>query len=130
MRVVFAVARARSAEVFDPPDCATLWSLPPALEDQFDAQWARWLAARDEWAEFFDLLQPAPEDLLATLAQAGLLQPAHAEAVAKLRRSAEGRAVPLPGTPDLNDDTLTLLAAGFARGEAGKPAIPYARLES
>jgi hypothetical protein len=26
---------------------------------------------------------------------------------------------------DLNDAALTLLAAGFAKGEPGKPAVPY-----
>ena len=40
-RLVFEVARARCAEVFDPPGCITLWNLPPAIEDQFDARWAR-----------------------------------------------------------------------------------------
>ncbi|MFY9974796.1 MAG: BrxE family protein, partial [Chromatiaceae bacterium] len=53
----------------------------------------------------------------------------HVEAVGKLRRSAEGRSVPLPGTHQPNDEIITLLAAGFARGEKGSPAIPYARLE-
>jgi hypothetical protein len=51
------------------------------------------------------------------------------EAVGKLRRSAEGRSVPLAGTHRPDDDIITLLAAGFARGEPGSPAIPYARLE-
>jgi len=46
-----------------------------------------------------------------------------------MRRSAEGRAVPLSGTHRVDDDTITLLAAGFSRGEASKPAIPYARVE-
>ena len=58
-----------------------------------------------------------------------LVSQAQLDAVSKLRRSAEGRAVPLPGTHKPNDDVLTLLAAGFARGEPGNPAIPYARLE-
>lgn len=128
-RVVFSVARARSAEVFDPPGCMTLWNLPAEIEDQFDAQWATWLEARDEWADVFERLEPAPADLLAALKGFGLLEPRHEEAVSKLRRSAEGKAVPLSGVPTLSDDTLTLLAAGFARGEPGKPAIPYARLD-
>ena len=49
--------------------------------------------------------------------------------VRKLRRSAEGRAVPVPGLHSPSDEIITLLAAGFARGEHGAPAVPYARLE-
>ena len=46
-----------------------------------------------------------------------------------LRRSAELRSVPLPGFLSVDDDTVTLLAAGFARGEPGKLAVPYARVD-
>ena len=53
-RVVFSVATARSREVFDPPQCMTLWSLPAALEDQFDARWHHWLDERDAWRPFFE----------------------------------------------------------------------------
>ena len=49
-------------------------------------------------------------------------------AVSKLRRSSEGRAVPLPGTCEVGDAVMAVLAAGFSRGEVGKPTIPYARL--
>jgi hypothetical protein len=35
----------------------------------------------------------------------------------------------LSGTDRPSDEVITLLAAGFARGERGNPAIPYARLE-
>jgi hypothetical protein len=37
-RSVFAVAAHRCQEVFDPPDCVTLWRLAEATEDGFDAQ--------------------------------------------------------------------------------------------
>jgi hypothetical protein len=37
-RVAFAVAAHRSAEVFSPPDHATLWSLPAVVEDAFNRQ--------------------------------------------------------------------------------------------
>jgi hypothetical protein len=45
-----------------------------------------------------------------------------------MRRSAEGRAVQLSGEHHLDDALITLLAAGFAKGEQGAPAIPYAKL--
>ena len=50
--------------------------------------------------------------------------------VAMMRRSAEGRAVPLPGFHSLTDSLIVQLAAGFSRGEPGKLAVPYARLDS
>ncbi len=63
------------------------------------------------------------------LADLGLVNQSHLDAVSKLRRSAEGRSVPLSGTFQPSDDIITLLAAGFARSDPGYPAIPYARLE-
>jgi hypothetical protein len=130
-RVVFSVAAARSKEVFDPPKSMTLWDLPATLEDEFDARWHHWLGERDAWHPFFEKLQSLPSrDLLETLQVFELVTPTQAAAVHKLKRSAEGRAVPLGGTFSPHGNILTLLAAGFTKGEAGKPAIPYARLDS
>ena len=53
-RAVFAVARARCHELFGPPGCMTLWSLPAEIEEQFDAHWASWIDDVDRWAPFFD----------------------------------------------------------------------------
>jgi hypothetical protein len=128
-RLVFAIARARCAEVFEPPGCFTLWNLPPVIEDQFDACWACWLADREAWSAFFAFLEPAPSNLLDTLKKHGLARDDDLDAVSKLRRSAEGRAVPLPGVHTVSDALITQLAAGFSRGEPGKLAVPYARME-
>lgn len=128
-RIVFAVARARCAEVFEPPGGATLWSLPPAIEDQFESRWANWLEQRSDWNAVFSALAPTPTDLVTLLKGLGLLDSPVEGELAKLKRAAEGRSVPLPGTIALTNDTLTLLAAAFSRGEVGKPAIPFARLE-
>ena len=122
--------RARSAERFPPvPGCFTLWALPADIEDEFDAQWAEWLDEGASWREFFEGLQQQDGDLLAALRAHGLLDTDHEEQVAQMRRSGEGRTVPVSGIRNIDDDTVTLLAAGFSRGEAGKPAIPYARVE-
>ena len=128
-RVVFAVARARCNEVFNPPACATLWSLPPAIEDQFDARWSGWLERQADWSGFFDAIQQPDQDLLTALRRLELLDEAGAGEAQKLKRSAEGKAVPIPGTPSANDAALTLLAAGFSRGEPARLAVPYLRLE-
>ena len=130
-RVVFTVATARSKEVFDPPHSMTLWNLPAEVEDQFEARWSSWLADRDAWRPFFESIQTLPGgDLLDALTTLELVDHSAAGAVSKMRRSAEGRAVPIAGAHSPNDEVLTLLAAGFDRGERGQPAIPYARLDS
>lgn len=129
-RVVFAVARSRCNELFSPPGCMTLWNLPADLEDQFEEHWQSWLDQGDQWTPFFEkLVTLTGDDLLGALSSFNLISQVQLEAVSRLRRSAENRAVPLPGIHAANDDTITLLAAGFARGEPGSPAIPYARLE-
>ncbi len=129
-RVAFAVARSRCAELFEPPGCMTLWSLPADIEDQFEERWQDWLDEGDQWAHVFEQLSAIePRDLLQMLDAFDLTNSNDVEAVGKLRRSAEGRSVLLAGTHRPDDDIITLLAAGFARGEPGSPAIPYARLE-
>ena len=129
-RLVFEVARARSAERFPAvPGCITLWNLPANVEDEFDAQWAEWLDDGASWGEFFDGLQQQDGGLLAALRANDLLGSGHDDQVSRMRRSAEGRSVPISGIRHVDDDTITLLAAGFSRGETTKPAIPYARVE-
>jgi hypothetical protein len=128
-RVVFAVARARCAEVFDPPGCVTLWSLPATIEDQLDARWAKWLEEGKEWEELFAAIEAAPSDLLETMKELEMVREDDVETVSVLKRSAEGRAVPIPGVHAVDDQLVTLLAAAFSRGEPGKLAVPYARLE-
>jgi hypothetical protein len=49
------------------------------------------------------------------------------DSYSKLRRSSEGRAVPLPGFYSETDADVALLALGFARGEPTALAVPYAR---
>lgn len=129
-KVVFAVAAARSKEVFDPPQSMTLWKLPAAVEDQFDARWHHWLSERDHWASFFEGVQELrSSDLGSALRDLDIVDDATVESVQQLRRSAQGRAVPLPGVHAPSDEVLTLLAAAFGKGELGNPAIPYARLD-
>jgi len=129
-RLAFEMARVRSTARFPAvPGCITLWSLPAGVEDEFDAKWTEWVEDGERWAEFFDGLQAQDRDLLAALRAQNLISVAHDDQVSRLRRSAEGRSVPLTGTHHLDDETITLLAAGFSRGEASKPAIPYARVE-
>jgi len=129
-RLVFEVARSRSAERFPAvPGCITLWSLPANIEDEFGAQWAEWLDDGANWNEFFDCLQQQDGDLLSALRAHDLLNVDDEDQVSRMRRSAEGRSVPISGIRHIDDETITLLAAGFSRGESNKPAIPYAQVE-
>jgi hypothetical protein len=128
-RVVFAVARSRCQELFDAPGSVTLWKLPADVEDQFDEHWQSWLAAPEVWTSFFDDLAAYDQsDLLSALGERDLISTDQADAIQAMRRSAEGRAVQLSAERHLDNDLIALLAAGFAKGEQGAPAIPYARL--
>ena len=127
-RSVFAVAAHRCAEVFEPPGCVTLWRLPEATEEEFDARWEHWLDNASVWSPFFEKVQSLQgNDLTSILRGFELVGDTDLEAYGKLRRSAEGRAVPLVGVFSGADADVALLALGFARGEPGALAVPYAR---
>lgn len=127
-RSVFAVAAHRCAEVFEPPGCVTLWRLPEAIEEEFDTRWEHWLDHAAEWQPFFQKLEGLQgSDLVAALRGFEAITDADSEGLSRLRRSAEGRAVPLPGVFSATDADVTLLALGFARADVGALAVPYAR---
>lgn len=128
-RIVFEVAKSRCHELFDPPGCMTLWNLPAQLEDQLQEHWQAWLDQRDRWAPVFERVErQSDNDLLASLDELELLSPRQREAICQLKRSQDDRAVLLSGSHVPSDEIVTLLAAGFSRGEPGAPAIPYTRL--
>lgn len=127
-RSVFAVAAHRCHEIFDAPDCVTLWRLPEAIEDGFDAQWERWLDHAEEWRSTFQELEALEgKDLLVALRAFVAITDRDLDAFSKLRRTAEGRAVPIPGSFSGTDHEVALLALGFARGEVSGLAVPYGR---
>lgn len=127
-RSVFAVAAHRCAEVFNPPGCVTLWCLPEAVEEEFKTRWEHWLDYATEWQSFFQKIESIDgSDLIMTLRTFDLVTDRDVEAFSRLRRSAEGRAVPLPQMFSGEDREVTLLALGFARGEVGALAVPYAK---
>jgi len=127
-RSVFAVAAHRCAEVFDPPGSVTLWRLPSDIEQAFDARWEHWLDAANEWAPFFGRVAALESsDLVAALEELDLVDDSDLAALAGLKTSAEGRAVPIPEPFIGTAADVTLLALGFARGRVGALAVPYAR---
>jgi hypothetical protein len=127
-RSVFAVAAHRCSEVFEPPGCVTLWRLPESVEEAFDTQWEHWLEHAGEWTPFFEKVESlSGTDLVEVLRAFELVEARDVEAYGRLKRSAEGRAVPLPGIFSGTDADVALLALGFARGEPSALAVPYAR---
>lgn len=124
--IAFSVAAHRCREVYDAPAALTLWNLPAETEDRFREKWHDWMEETDAWADFFKGLEAiAGKPLLDCLAERDLISGDRMETAAKLRRADEGRSVPLPVGTALDDAALTLLAAGFSKGEPGKPAVPY-----
>lgn len=129
-RSVFAVAAHRCEEIFNPPGCVTLWRLSDPIEEEFEARWEHWLEDTSGWSPFFQRLEDLGgngSDLASILRSFELVTDHDLEQYARLRRSAEGRAVALPRVFAARDEEVRLLALGFARGEPGALAVPYAR---
>jgi hypothetical protein len=127
-RSVFSVAAHRCREVFNPPESVTLWQLPNAVEEDFESHWERWLDQAAEWTPFFQKLERLQEtDLKRALQSFGLIAGDTSQLFSRLRLSAERRAVPLPGSFTCTNQDVVMLALGFALGEPGALAVPYAK---
>ena len=124
-RSVFAVAAHRSRDVYDAPGTVTLWKLPADMEDEFGLRWEEWLDDAASWAAFFVQLESCSSAVESELMRLGLVTLQDIERVRKLRRSAEQRAVAVPGEFTRTIDDLTILALAFSRGEPGALAVPY-----
>lgn len=126
-RSVFAVAAHRCREVYDPPESVTLWDLPAEMEDEFELQWEQWLDDAPVWASFFHHLETCSTDLESELIRLQLVDAGDVERVRSLRRAAEQRAVPVPGSFSGSAEDIATLALAFTRGEVGNLAVPYQR---
>ena len=127
-RSVFAVAAHRCTQLFDPPRSVTLWRLPEPIEEEFEVRWEHWLDHAAEWEPFFNRLALIDgKDLVASLREFAALDRSELDRSGRLRRTAEGRAVPLPKPFRGTNDDIALLALGFSQGEPGAPAVPYAQ---
>ena len=124
-RSVFAVAAHRCREVYDPPGTVSLWNLPAEVEDDFDLRWEYWLDDARAWAGFFNQLESCSPSLEAELLRFQLVTDSDLERGRKLRRSAEQRAIAVPGVFSGSNEDVTTLALAFARGETGALAVPY-----
>jgi hypothetical protein len=108
----------------------TLWNLPGTVEEEFDRSWEAWIDQPRAWVEFCTRVQAASAcDLLALMQELDIVTQSELEKTKALKRSADGRAVPLPGLHRPNDEVFALLAMGFFRGEPGRLVVPYARID-
>ena len=124
-RSVFAVATHRCSEVYDRKESVTLWSLPVDIEDVFEMHWQQWLDAPDEWRSFFEMLDTSTSDVVAELQRFSLITDDQLERASRLRRSAEQRAVQVPGHFEGSVDDITMLALAFSRGGQRSLAVPF-----
>lgn len=124
-RSVFAVATHRVTEVYERKDAVTLWRLPADVEDAFDTHWAQWIEQAQKWSEFFETLHDCSNDLVAELRRFDLVTDDQVDRISGLRRSAEQRAVQVPGDFAGSADDLTMLALAFSRGERQNLAVPF-----
>lgn len=125
-RVVFTIARERCREVYSRAGALTLWDLPGEVEEAFEDSWSGWLQAAAEWGDFFTQLAAVSKpDLLEALEQFGLLDEGSKSQVAGLKRTAEKRAVAIEADGGVSDSLVSLLAAGFSRGDVSELAVPF-----
>jgi hypothetical protein len=124
-RSVFAVAIQRCAELYERKGSITLWALPPDLEDAFEMHWEQWLEAAEDWRPFFESLEECTTDLVAELRRFHLVTDDQVVRASRLRRTAEQRAVQVPGDFGGSDDELTMLALAFSHGDRGSPVVPF-----
>jgi hypothetical protein len=86
----------------------------------------RWIDNAADWSAFFEAVAGLTgTDVIASLRALALVNDADVERFGKLRRSANG--VALPGLYATTDADVALLALGFGRGQPGDLAVPYAR---
>ena len=128
-RAVFEGARARSRDLFDLAGTSTLWKLPAELEGALDEHWPAWLDHAPEWEPFFEQVAgiKGQTDALTALRALGLVPERTLASFKMLKRELDGRSVALPKCEGLNDDVISLLAAGFGRGEQAALALPYVK---
>lgn len=124
---VFAVATHRSTQVFNPPNCSTLWHLTDAIEDEFDAKWESWLDDAVNWRPFFEQVASVGSGSVpSVLTSLGLVSDAEVgESEGLLRRSTANSAVLLPNVFARTRHCVSLLALGHGLSDTGDLRVPY-----
>jgi hypothetical protein len=127
-RTVITVAAARSAQIFDPPGCVTLWKLGEMIEDRIDVLWEAWLDAAGAWSPFFERVAAiAAVDVAQTLRDLDLVDDREMQTYRALKKSLDGRSLELPARFDGGRSAVALLALAHGTGSPGNLVVPYAR---
>ena len=129
-RAAFAVASARSEEVFNPPDSYTLWRLPVEIEDQLEDAWAGWLESPDEWKDLLERIDAAGgNDFVSMLTSLELVSEQSSNRAKGLRRADDLKSVPLKLEGETVIEAIELLAVAHGSSESRKLAVPFIREE-
>jgi hypothetical protein len=129
-RAAFAVASARSEEVFNPPDSYTLWRLPVEIEDQLEDAWAGWLESPDEWKDLLERIDAAgSNDLVSVLTSLELVSEQTVNRAKGRRRADDLKSVPLKMDGETVIEAIELLAVAHGSSAPGKLAVPFIREE-
>jgi hypothetical protein len=100
------------------------------MEEGFESHWERCLDEAHAWEPFFQSIETLDHnELKATLVSFQLVTDTDLSLFGGMRRSAEGRAVPLLSPFTGTDQDIALLALAFSRSEQSALAVPYARLQ-
>ncbi|MET4483571.1 BrxE family protein [Bradyrhizobium sp. F1.13.3] len=127
-RSVFAVAAARCAQIFDPPDSVTLWRLTDPIEERLETVWEGWLDDAKSWRPFFEKIAAIKAaDLSACLIDLNLVTAEEVAATSSLKKSSDGRSMQMPGLFDGSRKSVVMLALSFGNGSPGNLVVPYAR---
>jgi len=129
-RAAFAVASARSEEVFNPPDSYTLWRLPVEIEDQIEDAWSGWLESPEAWQDLLERVDAAgSSDLATVLTSLELVSEQIVSRAKGLRRADDLKSVPLKIDGETVIEAIELLAIAHGSSEPGKLAVPFIREE-
>ena len=126
-RSVFAVAAKRCEDTYSVPGSVTLWRLEDQTEEEFEALWETWTDRASAWCGFFESVAPVPDlSLKEYLLKLGLITEEQVELLARLKRTAGGRAAQLSSPYTGVNRDIRMLALGFDLAGRSELLVPYA----
>lgn len=130
-RVVFSVACDRCDKLVGTEGLFNLFHLPPAIEDQFELEWQKWVRDASAWSEFIDAVASMKAvSLLEILDDLAELSPNVRSYIGDLSRHLSGNTLLLPSTQSSSRQDLTEhLAASFSLGSRDNLVVPCIRLD-